>query len=475
MVPFDFCEDELTSYEKTVYALALAYGYDPIYSLNDTHIEKLAYFLELNFDKLKKALSVNDGFMYKNAAVRFGSDTVTLGGFFKNDFFDVMIKICFAYDALENAKCGNDKETIAKNIEIFSNVYHYFEMANSKTATYECMHENMFSYKYTVFDSPEDFSPSSSLDMLKMLLNDDFRSIYDESLPSMLSLILKCEFKTRINALYIITLCQIFKHPPCVDSEISDIAEGLYQKLLFILKNGRIVAVNANLLYSNTKRPVSERSRSDDTTRLQILYGYSNYDCYELRLDFSHQGQEFIHLNNESPGKIASGIFTAEEYAEITEKYPSSEKLFIAYGARFALKERSNCELENREAKDMYEDISGLKAHEAVFTQDYSEVSVNTFIEYMARMLPKECRKPIDATGGYADKCFNYDKLMEAFTVLYIACLRHPEYVDRVTEKIKNDAYRYGYISDEEKEIITSVGDIVSIVLRAENTLKNFK
>ena len=54
---YNFCEQELSEYEKTIYILAIAYGMSPIYILTDEHIQELSYFLEVNEELLKKALT----------------------------------------------------------------------------------------------------------------------------------------------------------------------------------------------------------------------------------------------------------------------------------------------------------------------------------------------------------------------------------------------------------------------------------
>lgn len=85
--PYVFCEQELSSYEKTIYILAIAYGSAPIYELKKEHVQELAYFLEVDFELLYKAIENEVHFPYRSAIIKFGSDTVDCGDYFDNTFF----------------------------------------------------------------------------------------------------------------------------------------------------------------------------------------------------------------------------------------------------------------------------------------------------------------------------------------------------------------------------------------------------
>ena len=60
-------------------------------------IEELSYWLEVDLDLLTRALETEINFLYGKAIIKFGEDTVECGEYFKNDFFDVIVKIFFAY------------------------------------------------------------------------------------------------------------------------------------------------------------------------------------------------------------------------------------------------------------------------------------------------------------------------------------------------------------------------------------------
>ena len=464
--PYVFYKDNLSAYEKTIYVLAIAYGACPIYKLSKEDIEELSMFLEVDFELLEKALENNYIFPYENAVITIGEDTIECGDYFKNDFFDVIVKIFFAYKNLDELLVEVDSESVCKNIEIFRAINHCFEMANTIVSTYECMYKNYFSYDNLMYDSIDHFYPKSYVDMLLLLETSRDCSEYDEELLRIIVVLLKYEFRSRINALYLVTICQIFKHSPCYTPIMKNIATDLYNKLLCILKNGRVISININCLYRNVLKPALERTKKDNTTRMQILYGFSNYDCYDLRIDFSHKGQEVVHFNNQTPGGLACCILDKYEYQDIISKYPELKDCFISYEDRWALKERANCELTN-DILVAFEKVRKEKSHAPVFTKEYSEEEINSFIDDISKMLPKNCRKALDTDGSNAKCCFNYDVLMRDTTYLYSAYLsRDSALTDIIGDRIAKRAFSYGLTSEKTK--IDTFGQLVEIIKLAE-------
>lgn len=447
--PYNFCDHNVSAYEKTIYILAMASASTCNLRRND--IKELACFLEVDYELLNKALEEEVYLPYSKAVIKFGDDIIECGSFYKNDFFRIMVNVFFMYKNLDDLFDGTDDEEVVENINTFNAILHLFDMTNAIATTYECMQKNAFSFDNAMYDSTGYFEPKNYINMLTMLVSAEDCLEYDKGLLSVLTMLLKYEFHTRVNALNLVTVCQILKHSPCFNEEIHNIATDLYNKLLFILKNGRVISINVNSLFLKKNKPSNERVKKDNTTRLQLLYGYSNYDCYDLRLDFSHQGQETVHFNNETPGGVSCCIFTQHEYQSIMIKYPELEECFISYGQRWALKERINCEL-SKDAWVSYDEVSKDKSHDPVFTKPYSEEIINDFINIVAQMLPKNYRKPIDTNGTYSKYCFNYDVIMRDITLLYLAyLLRDYEQSNIITERIADKAYCYGLTSEKLK------------------------
>lgn len=211
--------------------------------------------------------------------------------------------------------------------------------------------------------------------LLSCFLTQGFEDIYDRNHLRILYRIIKYELITCSNSLYMIVITQIVKLSPFFDQEIKGIADEMYNHLLQLIQNARIISVQTNYRYPTNYDHIDNRGKLDNTTRLQILYGYENYDAYYLRLDLAHKGQGFIHYNNKSPGGVKCSLFNESEYKEILSKYPNSDIFFIQYGNRYALREMSNLTLNETEVGE-YKEIACLKEHEKAFVKEYSEEKV---------------------------------------------------------------------------------------------------
>lgn len=463
-----FCEQELEPYEETILLLAMAYGRDAYFRLDDEDINDLAGFLKIDCSLLKKAIT-ESGELSLNTIVRFGSDNRDCTEYFKNTFFIAIIYAYTTYKNFKKIKLSSDVDEIINNVNIFRDIVTAIDIINANIATYECMLEDCFSLKYTVFDSSE-FSPMSIINTLSLIASSSDCLDYDKNFPILLTVILRYELFTKLNALYVVCICQLLKHSPYFNTEITRISNEMYDNLLYILKNGRIISINVNTLFLDMEKHSSERSSCDNTTRLQIIYGYQNYDCYEMRLDFPHKDQPFIHFNVESPGKISCCLFSEDEYQKVMCEHPELSSCFISYGNRWALKERTNCDV-SKTIFEIYDNIRKKKAHDAVFDDNYSEEGVDEFIKTLGKLLPYNCNKAIYANGDIRRKCFNCDKIIMDMLALSCAYFKNNNIqFNDLINNIATRAYNYGLIC-ENPDTITSLEDICIIAIIAMESL----
>ena len=182
-----FCEKDIPSYEMTIYTLAMAYAESPIFSVDDEMINELAQLLIVDEELLKYALSQKTSFRYDEVRIKFGKKTVDCTDYFKNTFFASIIYLYFAYKELHKISDATDEGTVIKNIEYIQEAILYFDLTNANNATYECMLEQQFSLKHTVYDSG-DFPPKNYLNMLMTFVASGDCLEYDKSLLSIISL-----------------------------------------------------------------------------------------------------------------------------------------------------------------------------------------------------------------------------------------------------------------------------------------------
>lgn len=445
-----FCKNELDAYQKAILSLSIAFAASPLFSLSEKQIAELSTFLQVDYQLLESTLSVSQETITPMTTIQFGSDHVRLCQLGGNTFFAALIRLFFAGKSLTQIGEHFDSTYIKDNIDAFFSVIHDFEMINATTATFECMYYDRFSLDYTVFDNA-DFCPMDLLNMLRFHLSCGERSPLNSSVISMITRILWYGLTSRLNALRLIVSSQILKHSPFFDKDIKQIASELYDHLLFILKNGRIISAQTNLLYATSTETPEKRSRADNTTRMQIIYGYPNYDAYVLRLDLAHKGEGFVHYNNKTPGGIKSCLFSECQYQEVINQYPLLEPCFIKYGHRWALKERGNFDI-SQEMLAIFEKIRSQKEHEPVF-EGSDEAAVTEFIYLITRLLPANCFVPIDKDEQHARYCFNFDKIMCFIHLYYIARISSDnDSCDKLRDAIIDAAIRYELIFPDEKE-----------------------
>lgn len=463
MDTYDFCEENLSDYEKTMLRLAISFGRVDLYILEDSDIQNLSNLLKIDYHKLERALLLSDRDVNPFTVLKFGDKTYEGELFHDYELFDVIVRCYYIFKALNQISELSDKEHLKNNILLFDGILHNFEIINAKSATYECMYHNRFSLDFAIY-SNSGFTPKDSIHLLKLFLSASEYYEQNKDILPVIYQLLNYELYTRTNTLYLISLVQIIKHSPFYDKSIRDIADDFYSHLLFMLRNARVISIQVNSLRQTAFKKPEQRTKKDNTTRLQVLYGYDNYDTYALRLDLAHQGEGFVHYNNRSPGGIKCCLFNESEYQEIIEKYPKLNKCFIQYGNRRALKELKNCDV-TIEEKPLYEIVRKSKEHDSVFGKTYSEENIVSFIELFANMLPSHCYVPIDKEEIHAKYCFNYDKIMGGVFCLYLAYFSCDEKeTTRVLDFIISRAVNYELISESDSDAYSCIDGLCIII-----------
>ena len=161
--------------------------------------------------------------------------------------------------------------------------------------------------------------------------------------------------------------------------------------------------------------------------------------------------------------------FNEKEYLSLIHDNPEISSCFISYGSRWALKEKNNCDL-TKEQEVLYDEIVKCNSHKSVFEEEFLEASIQSLIDVFINLLPYDCYAPIDKDGRYASKCFCCDILIRNIYVLYLAYLGNDEEsVKKMIKDVAKKAYRYGFISNTEKETISSIEDIAIIASIVED------
>lgn len=459
-----FSDEALSDYEKTIYGMAIAFSHSGTYTIKNEDISEIAVMLCLNDELLRKALDLSpDGYL-PCKMIKMGDELFPRDMFENADLFDALVRIYFIYKNLSQISDGTTYESILHNYQLFQDSIGEFAILNMITSTFECMRNDCYSLSYAVFNNGS-YQPKEQLNLIHLALLEDYNSILDKNFIPFLCRVMSYELITRVNSLYLILINQIVKHSNFFDEKIKAIASEMYYYLLGLAQNARVISVQTNYLPPLHTEAPGSRGRYDNTTRLQVLYGYENFDAYFLRLDLAHKGQGFIHYNNKSPGGVKCCLFTENEYAAIVEENPQAVEYFIEYEGRYALKEPHNVELKDKPSAELYETIRKEKEHAQAFENTYDENSVVKFINTIASMLPNACRVSMDVNEEHANWCFQYEKIMFYSVLLEIAILSgNNADVKKMLDHIASTAVRYGIITEGTEDEYASLEGVCLII-----------
>nr|WP_319489911.1 hypothetical protein [uncultured Caproiciproducens sp.] len=263
--------------------------------------------------------------------------------------------------------------------------------------------------------------------------------------------IINYQIRAHINAMFLIVVLQILKSSRFLNKEVSIIAKSLYYDLHRLLRDARVINVMYNNHYIDLDIQSEQRGRQNATTRLQIIYGYDNYDIYCLRLDTAHKGINYFHFNNISPNNVEYYLITDSEYEDIIKKNPKVESCFINFKHLWFVKENYQNEIKNMDLIQ-FRELMKLKKHKDVFNDDVLETDIIRFFENIYNLVYPQFAEEVDYDGKLAKRLFRFDKLMFYSNIYFIgACAdADPESLNKVYDFIIEKAQAFELIGIED-------------------------
>lgn len=462
----------MTTHDKIVFELALSFYENKMFTPRASDLDQIALLLKVDDDWLRDAIDGNYQLLtpyYNPYEVMFHGEKIVVDA----DAYTLFALICYYYwiskelDGMDATI--TDPDILRDTVEGFLYVEHDFEMANSFAGTYQFMKDHIWTYD-TVLYANGDFDPRGEYQAYMAAVYHP--ELFPVGVVQLMQESLSYEFSTRSKALYLITILRILINSKQTSNYIKDIATDLYLNNITLLRNGRIIDIASNLKYHDQKVPFQQRKKNNsETTRMEICYGYENYDSYFLRLDLAHKGEGFIHYNNVTPGDVKSCLFAENEYQSAIKKYPDTEPFFIKYDKRYALKERIHCKFTS-DSKDHYEELREHKEHDPVFNNDYTEDNVLEFIDEFTKFLPARCLRPIDKDGTRKRYLFNHNKLMGGVQRITILILAKNKHVYDEYHEFASAAVRYGLITTDETRKFENIDGILEILKRSKSRIE---
>lgn len=463
-------------YEKTM--LKLIESYLRVYpkSLEISIWNDFANCIGINFNLVKelvedscKVKDVTKGYFDTKEVTNINCSEQS----FSHEIFECVLNYYFIRKSLKEIKIDCSRTSLIENFKLYEIIAHYICMMNVNSGTYECMCNNTFSRKHAP-QSFESFHPLNYIDWLNSYIcSENFYDNNKRLLPILYNFI-NYQFITHSNAMILIVITQIMKHSAFLDNTTKSIAIELYNSIHIIMKDARVILIQPNYLYIDVlKEPSLRTKKTDNTTRLHIVYGYDNYDTYSLRLDFCHKGINWIHYNNQTPGGVKSFFFTKQEYEDIITKKPKMKKCFIFHNGIYFLKEKKNCELSNDDVMD-FNDIEFSNIHSKAFCKNYAENDVIFFVTLLNDFFFNISCSTVDKSGRGSKYAFNLDFLMSMLYLFYLSNFLPSQYnANKIKSFIIDKAVNYGLIDSKDRTAYDSLEGLIMIIELAQERCKN--
>lgn len=365
------------------------------------------------------------------------------------EFFNCLIKYSVLMKKLEEIDIDGTIKSIDSNLGLYRQITEEMDYINNTIAFIQLRSENIYSDKFHLYNN-KDFTKHPYVRSL-FLLKELVKKESDTSINPKLKIIyrvLNYELKSQAKSIYFILVIFILNNTFFINKMM--ISE-LSSKMFDILRNSKIISIYVNYLYQDISKPYEKRGKkTDNTTRLEIVYALNNYDAYSLRFDLPHKGVGIIHFNNISPGGTKSLFFSEDEYKSIIGKNNSLKKFFLKTEDKYFLYEEKNIDLD-KEEKKLYENIESIKMHEPIFKKTYSEDEFLYLIELLNKYLNPIRPWNVDKNGVNKEKSFNYNKLLFMIDEYFLSLE-----IYEINEKYDNLNLRRNFIKHEKlkKEII---------------------
>ena len=457
-------KNHFNPYEQTFICLIASYlRINP--SINVTELKTFCDTIDLEYNRIKPLIDFalkHDNFNINY--LNFIDKSIAI------DNFDHMLLECLLYyekiqKLLNDIILDNSSEALKINTEIFLKIRHFINMINVNSGTYECMKNNKFSREHAP-QSFESFNPNPYIEFFENC------SLFEEyyCAAKELLIILYATFiyyiQTHVHAMYSIVAFQLLKSSIFFRNDMKIIAGILYFNLHKLLKDARVINVLCNTRYFDIKVPQEQRGKFNNTTRLEIVYGYDNFDVYSLRLDTAHKGINFFHFNNTSPQNITFYPITQKEYEYVIGLIPDSTSCFISYKNLWFVRENYKTLLDKEKLKK-FDILLKNNSHFKVLPENTQEKSILEFLNIAQKLFFPHFHKLVDYEGSEVQLSFKHDKLM-FFLNIYLTRLisnATPESIEHIFDLILQKAQEIGIVDSDTANWLRKEKKLYSIKL----------
>ena len=196
------------------------------------------------------------------------------------------------------------------------------------------------------------------------------------------------------------------------------------------------------------------------TTGMKIFFALENSDRYCLRIDFPHEGAEYLHLNLHEPHRQTVIPLNYKQYSMLKKQYGDLSNLFFNFGNmywfRYDFIEKLNkcsliegCENNNR---NFIADINAVFFRQSHYSLSDDNITKDNMVDFIAEFGKALIHTQIYETSYFCTEIENIDdkltkiKLRDIFINAFALYQRF--YLE---EKIFQKSYKVGYDKLKEK------------------------
>lgn len=237
---------------------------------------------------------------------------------------------------------------------------------------------------------------------------------------------------------------------------VSKIAKNILLIFKEMLANSRIekIEIDSAISAGVIRRGIRK------TTGMKIFFALENSDRYCLRIDFPHEGAEYLHLNLHEPHRQTAIPLNYKQYSMLKKQYGDLSNLFFNFGNmywfRYNFIEKLNkcsliegCENNNRNFIADIKTVFFRQSHYRLFDDN---ITKDNMVDFIAEFRKALIHTQIYETSYFCTEIENIDdkltkiKLRDIFINAFALYQRF--YLE---EKIFQKSYKVGYDKLKEK------------------------
>lgn len=228
---------------------------------------------------------------------------------------------------------------------------------------------------------------------------------------------------------------------------IKKVAKDLLFIFKEILANTRIkrIEIDAAICGGMVRNGVKK------TTGIKIFFALENFDCYCLRIDFPHEGVDYLHINLHEPMRKTAYPLRPGQYSAFSKKHGDFSNFFFAFGnlywfrnnfvakvndlARFA--SENEMEQEEKLCRDLLE-VFSKQEHYHIADHDISKENMMEFVAEFGSALTHCQIKGVSYSDTAVENINEELEKIKLADILSDALVKYQRY--RLDERVFGDA-----------------------------------